>query len=278
MLDGGLFGPGSLTWRVNRERVLLLGGGRALIMQVAHPLVAAGVDEHSNYREDPWRRLYRTLGLTTRIVFGDRESAQAAAAQLRRVHARVSGVTREPAGCFPAGTRYAASDPDLLMWVHATLVDTTLLVYDSYVERLTIAERRRYYEEQKRLAEAYGIPRPRQPETYRDFNEYVAAMLESDALAVTPTLDGVVATVLRPPVPFAARPLADALGGVTIGMLPARLREELGLAWGPNRERALSVSRALLRRSLPLLPGFLREFTPDDRYRLRSFNPAANPS
>jgi uncharacterized protein (DUF2236 family) len=165
----------------------------------------------------------------------------------------------------------------LLMWVHATLVDTTLLVYDSYVERLTIAERRRYYEEQKRLAEAYGIPRQRQPETYRDFNEYVAAMLESDALAVTPTLDGVVATVLRPPVPFAARPLADALGGVTIGMLPARLREELGLAWGPNRERALSVSRALLRRSLPLLPGFLREFTPDDRYRLRSFNPAASP-
>ena len=275
MSDGGLFGPGSLTWRVNRERVLLLGGGRALIMQVAHPLVAAGVDDHSSYREDPWRRLYRTLGLTTRIVFGDRATARAAAAQLRRVHARVHGVTREPAGCFPAGTRYAASDPDLLMWVHATLVDTTLLVHDSYVGRLTIGERRRYYEEQKRLADAYGIPRTRQPETYRDFNEYVAAILESDALAVTPALDRVVETVLRPPVPLAARPLADALGVVTIGLLPARLREELGLAWGPNRERALSVSRVLLRRSLPLLPGVLREFTPDNRFRSPSTNAPA---
>ncbi len=252
------FGPGTLTWRVNRERVLLIGGGRALIMQLAHPLVAAGVAQHSSYREHPWRRLYRTLDVATRIVFGDRETADAAAAQLRRVHARVCGVTSEPAGRFPAGTPYAAGDPDLLMWVHATLVDTALLVYDRFVRTLTISERRRYYEEQKRLAERYGVPPPRQPKSYADFNEYVATMLESDALAVTPALNDVVDAVLRPPVPVAARPLVDALAIATIGMLPARLREELGLAWGPSRERLLRTSRALCRRTLPLLPEILR--------------------
>src|SRR5881397_56153 len=95
MSDAGLFGPGSLTWRVNREGALLLGGGRALLLQVAHPLVAAGVAQHSNYREDPWGRLYRTLDLTTKIVFGSTAVAEEAAGRIRHVHQRVHGVTRE---------------------------------------------------------------------------------------------------------------------------------------------------------------------------------------
>src|SRR3712207_2866998 len=98
MGDAGLFGPGSLTWRINREGVLLLGGGRALILQVAHPLVAAGVAAYSNYREDPWGRLYRTLDITTRIVFGDTETAREASGRLERMHSRVRGETTEPGG------------------------------------------------------------------------------------------------------------------------------------------------------------------------------------
>jgi uncharacterized protein (DUF2236 family) len=260
MSDVGLFGPGSVTWRVNRESVLLLGGGRALILQVAHPLIAAGVSEHSNYREDPWGRLRRTLDLTTRIVFGDAETAAEASARLRRVHTRVVGVTSEPGGRFPAGTPYAASDPDLLMWVHATLLDTALLVYDGCVRPVSIAERRRYYQEQRRLAEAYGIPRARQPETYEEFNEYVAGMLESDSLAATDSLRDVADALLRPRVPVAMRPFVETLGLATIGMLPARLREELGLPWGPKRERLLALSRAALRHGSPLLPSRWREF------------------
>jgi len=98
MSDEGLFGPGSVTWRVNREGVLLLGGGCALILQVAHPLVAAGVAEHSNYREDPWGRLYRTLDLTTKIVFGSTKAAKEASDRIKEVHGRVKGVTKESGG------------------------------------------------------------------------------------------------------------------------------------------------------------------------------------
>ena len=272
MGDAGLFGPGSLTWRVNREGVLLLGGGRALILQVAHPLVAAGVAAYSSYREDPWGRLYRTLDITTRIVFGDTETAAEASGQLERMHRRVKGETTESAGRFPAGTHYEANDPELLMWVHATLVDTSLLVYDRYVRRLSLAERQAYYEEQKTLGEAFGVPREHQPATYAEFNDYFDSMLESDRIAVTDALRDVVDATLRPELPLVARPLTEAVNLATTGLLPERLRAEMGLPWGPHRERLMGASRAMLRRALPLLPSLLRDFPParsaDRRARL----------
>src|SRR5436190_4864368 len=134
MSDTGLFGPDSVTWRVNREGALLLGGGRALLLQVAHPLVAAGVSQHSNYREDPFGRLYRTLDTVTAIVFGSTPTAKEAAARLHRVHTRVKGEAGD-------GTPYVATDPALIMWVHATLVDTSLLVYERYIGHLPDEER-----------------------------------------------------------------------------------------------------------------------------------------
>jgi uncharacterized protein (DUF2236 family) len=268
----GLFGPGTMTWRVNREGVLLLGGGRALVLQVAHPLVAAGVAAHSNYREDPWGRLYRTLETTTAIVFGDSETSAEASARLQRMHTRVRGTTDEAGGRFPAGTPYEANDPELLMWVHATLVDTSLLVYDRYVARLSIDERRRYYDEQKLLGEAFGVPIDRQPATYADFNDYMAEMLDGDSIAVTDALRDVVDATLRPSMPFVARPVIEAMNLATVGLLPARLRDQLGLAWGPGRERLVGASRLMLRGALPLLPRLLREFPParsaDKRVRL----------
>jgi uncharacterized protein (DUF2236 family) len=268
----GLFGPGTMTWRVNREGVLLLGGGRALVLQVAHPLVAAGVAAHSNYREDPWGRLYRTLETTTAIVFGDSETSAEASARLQRMHTRVRGTTDEAGGRFPAGTPYEANDPELLMWVHATLVDTSLLVYDRYVARLSIDERRRYYDEQKLLGEAFGVPIDRQPATYADFNDYMAEMLNGDSIAVTDALRDVVDATLRPSMPFVARPVIEAMNLATVGLLPAQLRDELGLAWGPGRARLVDASRLMLRGALPLLPRLLREFPParsaDKRVRL----------
>jgi uncharacterized protein (DUF2236 family) len=258
----GLFGPGTMTWRINREGVLLLGGGRALVLQVAHPLVAAGVAAFSDYREDPWGRLYRTLDTTTAIVFGDSDTSAEASARLERIHSRVRGTTEEAGGRFPAGTSYEANDPDLLMWVYATLVDTSIMVYDRYVARLSIDERRRYYEEQKLFGEALGVPRERQPDTYADFNDYMHQMLGGDSIAVTGALRDVVDATLRPPMPFVAKPLIEAMNLATVGMLPAQLREELGLPWGPNRERLLTASRLMLRGALPLLPRLLREFPP----------------
>jgi uncharacterized protein (DUF2236 family) len=262
MSDAGLFGPGSLTWRVNREGVLLLGGGAALTLQVAHPLVAAGVAEHSNYREDPWGRLYRTLDLTTKIVFGSTEVAEEASQRIRHVHGRVNGVTNEDGGRYPAGTEYDARDPELLMWVHATLVRTSLDVYTRYVGPLSIAEQRGYYEEQKLLGEQFGIPRDRQPGDLAAFNDYFAEMLASDRIAVTDALRDVVDATLRPEMPFVLRPVIEAMNVATVGLLPERLRAELGLKWTRNRRRVFDASRVVLSAALPILPRVMREFPP----------------
>ena len=262
MSDAGLFGPGSITWRVNREGVLLVGGGAALILQVAHPLVAAGVAEHSNYREDPFGRLYRTLDLTTKIVFGSTEVAEEASQRIQHVHKRVNGVTTEDGGRYPAGTAYDARDPELLMWVHATLVNTSLEVYSRYVGPLTIAEQSAYYEEQKLLGEQFGCPREHQPDTFADFNEYFRDMLASDRIAVTQALRDVVGATLRPELPFVLKPMVEAINLATVGLLPARLRDELGLPFGPARQRVFQAGRVVLSAALPVLPRIMREFPP----------------
>jgi uncharacterized protein (DUF2236 family) len=260
MGDVGLFGPGTVTWRVNREGVLLAGGGAALILQAAHPLVAAGVAAHSDYRQDPWGRLYRTLDLTSKVVFGEMRTAEEAARRIRAAHERVQGVTPENGGRYAKGTSYRANDPELLMWVHATLVRTALDVYQRGVGPLTIADQRRYYDEQKTLAEMFGVPRERMPDTFAAFNRYLEDTLESDRIAATAALRDVVDATLRPRLPLVARPLVEALSLTTVGLLPERLREELGLPWSPTRERLLEASWASVRRIMPALPILLREF------------------
>jgi uncharacterized protein (DUF2236 family) len=248
--------PGSIAWRVGAEGALLLGGGRALILQVAEPRVAAGVAEHSNYRQDAWRRLYRTIEVTSRIVFGDANASQEAAAGLLRRHERV-------AGRDDRGQSYRALDPELLMWVHGTLVDTSLLVYDRYVRRLNERERAAYYEQMKPVAEAYGIPPDRQPSDWTAFRDYWNEML-LHGLRVTETTRDVTDAVLNPELPLLARPPAwpavEAIRLLTVGTLPESLRAELDLPWDPLRERLLAGSQGTIRRLLPLLPGLLRQF------------------
>ena len=257
-MDQGLFGPGSITWRINRENVLVLGGGRALVLQVAHPLVGAGVAQHSNYRKDPWGRLFRTLDRTTAIVFGSSEEAEQAASAVWNVHGKVKGTSDE-------GVAYRAQDPKLLLWVHATLVDTSLLVYDRYVARLTIAARERYYEEQKAMGEAFGVPLSEQPETFADFNDYFATVVE-DELTVTDVVRDVLESIQKPELPGGAVtrglawPLFEPVRMATAGMLPERLRRELGLTGRPLENRLLGAQARLLRTALPLVPGLVREF------------------
>ena len=130
--------PGGVAWRVNREQALLLGGSRALLMQAAHPLVVQGVADHSNFRQNPWARLRRTVETMGVVIYGSREDADKATARVRWVHSNiVSGTLQKPSGPFPAGTPYSAADPELVMWVHATLVDTALRVYQGWVQPLS---------------------------------------------------------------------------------------------------------------------------------------------
>src|SRR3954462_9873344 len=199
MSDAGLFGPDSVTWQVNREGVLLLGGGTAIILQLAHPLGAAGVAQHSNYREEPWARLYRTLDMTTKIMFGPTGLAEDTPRKLRHVHGLIRGETTESAGRFPVGTPYDARTPDLRMWVHATLVHVSLDVYTRYVGPLSIGKRQRYYDEQMLLAEKFGVPREDPPAPYPNFYAYFNDMLPRDATAVPAARRGGVAATLTPP-------------------------------------------------------------------------------
>src|SRR5690242_17433489 len=173
-----LYPEGSITRRVNRENVLILGGGRALLMQLAHPKVAAGVDEHSDFRRDPIRRLRRTIRMTMAIVFGDRETALAAVRAVNQTHARVRGAN------------YRAMDPDLLLWVHGTLVDSALVTYETFVRPLSPRSREDFYRQMNEAAELLGVPRDRFPSTFADFREYMEWMVESGPIRVEPLARG----------------------------------------------------------------------------------------
>lgn len=271
MSDHGLFGPKSVTWRVNRESVLLLGGGRALLLQVAHPSVGAGVAQHSRYREDPWGRLTRTLDVTRRIVFGDSDEAEYAARHLGQVHAHVHGTIEEGSH---AGESYDATDPDLLLWVWATLIESALLVYTRYVSPLKVADVEAYYEEQKRFLAACGAPAAHAPKTFAQFMHWYDETVDH-VLEVTPAAHDVKDAILRPRrLPLPLRPLYDALNLATVGLLPPTLREQYGLSWGVQRERLLGAQTTAIRRLMPLVPTLVREL-PSARSAERRLREAA---
>lgn len=249
--EQGLFGPDSWLRKLSAESVLLLGGGRALLLEVAHPLVAAGVAEHSRFREDPLGRLQRTLDAMSAIAFRGRREALEAARRVERAHARVRGRLARAAGRYPAGTAYDGRAPDLMLWVWATLVDTTLVVTDRFVGPLAPDAREAYYADQRVVARVLGIPAECVPARAADFAAYFDAMLAGDALAVTDTAREIAAAVFEPPTPVPASGVARML---TAGLLPPRLREAFGLRWDADRQRrfeALSASARALRAGAP---------------------------
>ena len=242
--DDGLFGPGSLAWRVNRHSVLLLGGGRALLMQVAHPLVAAGVADHSDFTDNPFDRLWRTVDAALTVIFGDAEQARAAAARVTAVHRRVSGQRDE--------TSYSALDPELLLWVHATLVDSSIESYAAFVRPMPAPIRERYYLEMRRMGEAFGIPDELHPPSYAAFREYLERTIAG--LEINDECRAVARHVLSPDMPAVVVPagLLGALAGV--GLLPPGIRAGLGLRWNRGTALAFRWLAATLRVVVPLLP------------------------
>jgi uncharacterized protein (DUF2236 family) len=253
-----LFGPESVTWRVNREAVLLLGGGRALLLQVAHPLVAAGVAAHSEFRAHPLRRLWRTLDLMLTLAFADGATALGAVRTIEGVPARVHGVLEAPSGPFARGTCYDANDPTLLLWVYATLVDTALVVYERFVEPLGVDGRAAYYEGSKVGARLLGIPEAMMPPTFGRFLEYVDDMIHGDVLAVGPASREIAASILRPAVPLGLARVFRAANLFTVGLLPPPIRERYGLSWSAGQEKALRALVTVARRLLPFVPRRVR--------------------
>ena len=266
----GYFGPGSVTWSHGGEAALMLGGGRATLMQLAHPLVAAGVGQHSGYATDPWRRTSETTRLMLSLTFGTRSQAREAARAINRMHLDVSGSLSQDTGALRAGSPYHARDPELLLWVYATLVDTTRLMTRLLFKPLSPAEEERYYQESKRIVALLGLPDTRIPRTLADFNAYMATMLSAgSALAWTPEAQRVADIVMHMPAPFVLRPALLAAEQVTIGLLPQRIRAIYGLRWDRYRQTALDLTFASLRLALAAMPAPLRQMPAARRARRR---------
>lgn len=252
-------GPGSIGWKVNRESAVLLGANRAVLMQLAHPLVAMGVSEHSDYMIDPFGRAKRTFVLGEILTFGSQEKARQAARTINRKHLRVHGELPMDVGVFSQGTRFDARDPELLLWVHATLIDTWLLCYKLFVGSLTQTEQETYYQESKGVAHLLGLLPDKMPNTIDDLRQYVDDMVHSDLLVATPQSQQLAHQLLFPPVPTIFKPLLHLNLEITSALLPQRIREIYGIEWSACRQAAFDLSARGMRTIIPRLPVYLRE-------------------
>lgn len=251
----------TVAQQINRERVAVLGWGRAILLQLAHPLVAAGVAGHSSFsggRLSRLKRLHATVGAMLDFTFGDERRVQAVAARINAIHRRVHGCLPEAAGSYPAGTRYSATDPRLLQWVHATLLDSMPLAYERFVGPLGPDARDRYCAESAVSGRLLGIPDEFLISATAELEAYVSRMLGSDEIAVTTAARRVARELLYPPLADPTRPAAWAVRLATLGLLPASIRQAYGFPWRPRHDRALDLLARAIRRALPLTPSSIR--------------------
>jgi len=253
--DAGMFGPDSVAWRFDREALLLLGAGpRALLLQLAHPAVAAGVEEHSDFRADPWRRLDGTLRSYLRIIYG---STPAARDEIRRLNALHRGIT---------GQGYDARDPALSMWVHATLVDSTIVANDAWAGPVSRDDASRFYHETKPIARAFGVPPRLLPRDLDAFETYLAEQLRPGGpVVVGDTARDLAESILHPPLPgvlgrIGVHPrLYDWAMWPSLALLPPTIRDAYGFRWGPFEQGVASWLVTAWRAWNPLLPASFRQ-------------------
>jgi uncharacterized protein (DUF2236 family) len=264
--DPGLYGPASEAWRLNRESMLLLGAGpRALLLQIAHPAVAAGVHEHSAFREDPWARLLATIRSYLTIVYGTTDVARA---EIRRLNALHRGIR---------GAGYSARDPELALWVHATLIESTIVVNDAWLEPMLRARRAAFYAETRPIGRAFGVPDDLLPADLDGFEAYWDRMLAADGpIQVSPVARELGHVILNPPLDPLSRwlPLGESIRPVlhripraayawtlwpAVGLLPERIREGYGLRWGSTERLVSDWLVAGWRAWRPLLPEGFRQ-------------------
>jgi uncharacterized protein (DUF2236 family) len=269
-------GPESITWMINREVIVVAGWGRAILLQLTHPAVAAGVHDHSSFRGSllsSVRRLRSTVGAMLSLTFGDTEQMVAAAARINTIHDRVHGsvppsVERPPSPCpppSPTGPQtsreaYSAHDPDLQRWVHATLLESVPLTYELLVGPLTLRERDRYCSEAAIMEPLLGMPAGWLPRDSAQLDGYMREMLASGRIVVTDTSRAVARAVLYPPRWYLAWPVFRALQIITIGSLPPSIRHAYGFEWRARDVRAFARWTGLIRTSLRLLPRLAREW------------------
>ncbi len=223
---------GTIAWKLQREIILLLAWAPAILLQLAHPLVAQGVADHSTFRSASWgrvRRFQRTLDAMLRLSFGTEAEARLVIARINAIHDNVQGRLREVAGVFPAGTRYSAHDP----W---------------------------YCAEASAIEERLGIPEGRLPRTFGALRQYMDTMLAGGEIAVTSVARELARDILYPPAFLALRPAIWWTRQATVGLLPPTIREGYRLPWDSRKEGMLSWSASLIRTLLPLTPSIVRHW------------------
>jgi uncharacterized protein (DUF2236 family) len=261
-----------VTWKVNREAAVVAGWGRAILLQFSHPLVAAGVADHSSFRGGwftGFHRLFSTVRAMQSLTFGDERQAIGAAAAINTIHDRVFGRLPAAAGPFDAGTPYSAHEPDLLRWVHATLLQSIPLTYELLVGPLTSAERDRYCEEAAIMEPLLGIPPGALPRRTEELDAYVREMMEGGGIAVTETGRALAREVLHPPLAPLLWPAFRPVRLLSIGLLPPAIRDAYGFAWGAREARALDRWVSVVRAARRIAPPFVREWpiARQDAYR-----------
>ncbi|SFI02574.1 oxygenase MpaB family protein [Bradyrhizobium sp. Gha] len=256
----GVFGPDTVTWRIDREAVIFLGAGRALLLQLAHPWVAAAITEHSKTFADPIGRFHRTFDIVFAMVFGSLDRAMLSSRQLHRRHAMIVGEIPETVGPFAAGSRYCANNIPSLRWVHATLVETALMAHDLVLPPFTAEERERYWIESRTFGALFGLTPNDLPADWSGFAAYTAAMTQSDTLTVSPAAREIAAQIfggarpwLRPPRWYRA---------LTASLLPERLRAGFGFELDACDKRAADNALRWIKRVYPKLPDRLRYVGP----------------
>ena len=271
--DAGLFGPGSVTWRVHADPSMALAGLRALLLQAVHPLAMAGVAQHSDFRGDPWGRLFRTAEYVAVVSYGTTREAERAAARVRGIHRRLRGVEPE------SGTPYRVDDPELLRWVHCVEVESFLSTAVRCGMRLSTDERDRYYREQLTAAELVGLDRRDVPSSVAQMADYFRDV--RPALRVTAEARRAAAFVLWPPMPSLvqlgtpARPAWVALATAAAAMLPRWARRAYSLPGLPTTDIAATAAGMAFRTGLLVVPDALRAGPHLKDARARLENPVA---
>jgi uncharacterized protein (DUF2236 family) len=257
--------PGSIVWSYAGDARLLATAGYALLLQVAHPTVGAGVSEHSNFKDDPWGRLLRTLDYTYTMVYGGPDLAASMGRRVRAMHTQIKGVK-------PDGQRYHALEPEAYAWVHATLAEAIITGHRLFGRRMRTEEVERFYVAWRANGRLVGVRERDLPEDWSAFRLYAERMI-AERLENNDAVQDVLSAIADP----AAPPVPGLGGGVwhtlrfpavrllslaTVGLLPAHLRERFGVRWTRAQERELRALAAMSRAATPLMPAALRNVGP----------------
>lgn len=249
-----LYTPDSTFWHVQRELLVMLSGSRALLLEIAHPMIAAGVAQHSDFRRRPLRRLFSTVRVIQRLSFGGGQAVRQGTRDFHQCHHHVKGCLTERVGQYADGAGYDAADPQLRLWVLATMIESILLVYDQFVQPLDISARADYYEGSKTMARLMGLTSAVMPATYEAFQDYVQTTLNNGTLAVGESAREISHALFHHPI---LGPGTRLVGYAGIGLLPDHLREAYGFRWTDRDQNRLVKLSRLTRRVRPFVPDFL---------------------